>query len=202
MDPFVPAQRSAGSSGVLASIDRRRARRAISAEPLDRNTVETLFRAAHLAPSCANNQPWRFVAVDDPTPLTSIKEHLTSGNYWADPAPLIVGVASRADLDCEVPDGRTYHLFGCGLAVMNLMLQATHLGLIAHPIAGFKQKAIKAILELPSDFTLIALVIVGRPGDPSMLSTKHRAEESASRERKPLEHVVSWNRYAAPSETG
>ena len=68
-----------------------------------------------------------------------------------------------------------------------------------YPIAGFKQKPIKAILGLPDDVTLIALVIIGRPGNRSDLSEKHRAEETAPLDRRPLVDVVSWNRYEAQS---
>jgi len=181
---------------ILKPILARRARRALTDEPIDRETAEIILNAAHLAPSCANNQPWRLIAVDDPQLLARIKEHLTRGNYWAKPSPLIVAVASRHDLDCEIPDGREYYLFGCGLAAMNLMLQATGLGLIAHPIAGFRQRGIKETLAVPDDYTVIALIILGHPSeDQSGLSDKHRAEETSERTRRPLDEVVHWNRF-------
>jgi len=181
---------------VLPTIKSRRARRAITDQPIDRKTLEILLKAAHLAPSCANNQPWRFVVVEDECVLSQIKEHLTGGNYWAKVSPAIVAVASRVDLDCQIPDGREYYLFGCGMASMNLMLQATKLGLIAHPIAGFKSKPIKEILNIPEDFTLIALIILGHSTqDHGGLSEKHRAEETAPRDRRPFFDVASWNRF-------
>jgi len=156
-----------------------------------------LLHAAHLAPSCTNNQPWRLIAVDDPETLATVKEGLTRGNYWASPAPLIVAIASRVDLDCEIPDGRQYYLFGCGLAAMNLMLQATWMGLIAHPIAGFKQRPIKEVLAVPENYTLITLILVGYPSeDLEALSDKHREEEVSARVRRPLDEVVAWNRFA------
>jgi len=184
-------------SEVLKSIALRYARRSLSDEPITRQTAELLLRAAHLAPSCANNQPWRFIAVDDPGVLDRVKEHLSGGNYWAKPSPLIIAVASRPDLDCRIPDGREYYAFGCGMAAMNLMLQATELGLIAHPIAGFRQAPIRAVLEIPDSYQLITLVILGHTTeDHSGLSDKHRAEETLERTRRPLDEVVSWNRFA------
>ena len=101
---------------VLPTIESRRARRAITDQPIDRKTLEILLKAAQLAPSCANNQPWRFVIVEDKAVLDQLKEHLTGGNYWAKVSPAIIAVASRVDLDCQIPDGREYHLFGCGMA--------------------------------------------------------------------------------------
>ena len=183
-------------SEILKAIEDRRARRALSDQPIDRETTETILRAAHLAPSCANNQPWRLIAVDDPEVLSAVKGSLTKGNSWAAPAPLIVAVASRVDLDCRIPDGRDYYLFGCGLAAMNLMIQATQLGLIAHPIAGFRQRELKPVLGVPEEYAVITLIIVGYPSDdPSRLSEKHLAEETGPRVRRPLDAVVSWNRF-------
>ena len=184
---------------ILGPIEARRARRALSDVPIDRGTAEALLRAAHLAPSCSNSQPWRLIAVDEPTTLAAVKEALTRGNYWARPAPLIVAFVSRVDLDCRIPDGREYFLFGCALAMMNLVLQATDMGLVAHPIAGFRQREVKPALGVPDDYTVIALVIVGRPSeDLSGLSDRHRTEETSPRVRRPLDEVASWNRFNFP----
>lgn len=75
-----------------------------------------LVRAAHLAPSCFNNQPWRFVVVDDPKALAPVKAAMPGGNYWAKPAPVLIAVTSKRDLDCKLSDRRGYFLFGCGMA--------------------------------------------------------------------------------------
>ncbi|MFB6215338.1 MAG: nitroreductase family protein, partial [Candidatus Bipolaricaulia bacterium] len=62
---------------------KRRSKRAISEEELTETDLKSLARAAHLAPSCFNNQPWRFVLVEEPAKLDRIKESLPGGNYWA-----------------------------------------------------------------------------------------------------------------------
>lgn len=174
----------------------RRARRALSDTPVSREEIETLIEAAHLAPSCFNNQPWRFVAIDDPETLKAVKEAMPKGNYWTAPAPAIVAVVSKPDLDCQLSDERDYYQFGCGMAVGNLMIQATGMGLIAHPIAGFKPVVVKEILGIPNDRVLITLVVIARPGDPEKLGEKHREEELGTRKRKPLTDVLSWNRFS------
>ncbi len=181
---------------VVSAIEGRRARRALSSEPIAREDIESLLAAAHLAPSCNNSQPWRFVVVEEPTMLDKVKEALPGGNYWAKPAPVILAVASRRDLDCTLSDSRDYFLLGCGMAVGNLMIQATSMGLIAHPIGGYKPEIVKAALGIPEAYVLITLVIVGHPGDATQLSDKHRAIELGSRDRRPLDKVVSWNRFA------
>jgi len=188
---------------ILPAIEARRARRAISDRPIARESVERVLQEAHFAPSCANSQPWRFVAVDDPEILARVKDHLTGGNYWAKPSPVIIALTSKPQLDCQIPDGREYYAFACGMAAMNLMLQATDLGLVAHPIAGFKQKPIKSVLGIPADYTLIALIVLGHPAESlESLSEKHRAEEIAPRSRRPLRDVASWNHLDLSADSG
>jgi len=177
-------------------IDARRAKRALSNESVSKQDIDQLIRAAHLAPSCFNSQPWRFVVIDDPQTLQAVKDAMPKGNYWTKPAPVIIAVTSQRDLDCTLSDDRDYFLFGCGMAIGNLMIQATQMDLVAHPIAGYNPLKVKEILGIPEDYTLITLVIVGRPGDVSDLSEQHREVELGPRDRKPLSEVLARNRFS------
>jgi nitroreductase len=182
-------------SELLLEIQTRRALRALDGRPIPEETVERMLTAATLAPSCFNNQPWRFVAVRRPEELEKVRDNLSGGNYWARTAPLIVLVLTQPELDCRLDDRRDYALFGAGLAVENLLLQATREGLIAHPIAGFKPVPIKEALGIPQELILITLVIVGYPGDESGLNEKHRALEHSPRSRKGLNEVVKFEKW-------
>ncbi len=190
----------AADDAVNSLIQARRAWRALSPEPVPREALERLVEAAHLAPSCFNNQPWRFVIAQGEA-LAKVKAALPGGNYWAKTAPAIVALASHRDLDCKLSDNRDYFLFGCGMATGFLMLQATQMGLVAHPIAGYDPIAVKEALGIPPDYVLITLIVVGRRGDPSTLSDKHRALELGPRDRKPLPTVLMWDRFTPPEGT-
>jgi len=85
-------------------------------------------------------------------------------------------------------------MFDCGMAVGNLMLEATQMGLIAHPIAGYDPIKVKDILKVPDDYVLITLVIVAHLGNADKLSEQHKEAEFAPRDRKPLGKIVSWNK--------
>ncbi len=178
----------------------RRAYRALSSEPLPEGALERLLEAAHLAPSCFNNQPWRFVIAEGEA-LEKVKAALSGGNYWAQRAPAILALASHRDLDCKLSDGRDYFLFGCGMATGLLMIQATQMGLIAHPIAGYDPLAVKEALGIPNEYVLITLIVVGKPGEVRTLSDKHRAIELGPRERKPLSAVLAWNKFGDLNQT-
>ncbi len=178
---------------LIKEIEKRRARRALSENPVPRDVIARIMTAATYAPSCFNNQPWRFLVVDDAAQLEIIKDNLSGGNYWARKAPLIIVVLTKADLDCRLSDNRDYAFFSTGLAVQNLMLQATAEGLIAHPIAGYKPLPIKEAFGIPQEMLLITLVVVGLPGDESHLNEKHKELEHSLRDRKPEDRVIMYN---------
>jgi nitroreductase len=186
-------------SEILAEISARRAYRALVPEPISRTDVELMVQAAHLAPSCFNYQPWRFVAIDDPAVLTQIHGMLGSTNPWMRHSPTIIAVASHRDLDCKSSDNRDYFMFGCGMAVGFLMIQATRMGYVAHPVAGYKPLPVKALLKIPENYTLITLINVGRHGtDLALLNDEQKEQETGPRIRKPIEEVFSWNEFRMP----
>lgn len=63
---LTPAEQRARSAEFLATIRTRRTVREFSPEPVPFELIENAIRAAATAPSGANQQPWRFVAVQDP----------------------------------------------------------------------------------------------------------------------------------------
>jgi nitroreductase len=172
---------------VREAIQIRRARRKFDTRPIEEDKIMLLIEAMRLAPSCNNNQPWRVVVAKDKESLERIKVALSKGNAYVKNAPLIFAVCGKVEDDCHLNDRRDYFLFGCGLAVGEMMLQATELGLIAHPIAGYDPLMVKKNLNIPDDYVLIALVNIGYPGtDVSMLSEKQILAEAARPERKPI----------------
>lgn len=62
--PVLPAERAA--EAFYDTLRRRRTVRMFSDRPVSRATMEWVIRAAGTAPSGANKQPWRFVAVSNP----------------------------------------------------------------------------------------------------------------------------------------
>jgi len=183
-------------SEILKEVQLRRARRALSDRRIPSEVVDRVMTAATWAPSCFNNQPWRFVVVQREEELEVVKGFLAGGNYWAKQAPLIVLVLTEPDLDCRLSDRRDYSFFSTGLAVENLVLQAVAEGLIAHPIAGYKPEGIKEALGIPQELVLLTLVIIGYPGDESVLNEKHLALEHSPRDRKPPEEVIRYDRWS------
>jgi len=181
---------------VIQAIKERRAYRSLDPVEITEGLVKDLAGSAILAPSCFNNQPTRFVFVYDPNVLMKMREALSQGNQWAHTASMIIAVFSKKEDDCMIKD-REYHHFDCGLASGLLILRATELGLVAHPIAGYSPKKTKEILGIPEEYQVITLIIVGKHSDtisPS-LSEKQVELEKKRPKRLPLEKFAFFNHY-------
>lgn len=68
------AERIRRASAWADELARRRTVRAFAPTPVPRTLIEHCLRAAGTAPSGANQQPWRFVAVSDPVRKQRIRE--------------------------------------------------------------------------------------------------------------------------------
>jgi nitroreductase len=181
---------------IIREIAERRARRAFDASPIAQAVLRRALDAAVLAPSCANRQSWRFLVATEKAALDLIAPHLTEGNYWVKKAPALVLALTNPSFGCMQDDRREYALFDTGMACMNLMLQATREGLIAHPIAGFSPIPIKEALGIPESLILITIIALGYPGSKSGLNEKHLAQEDAPRIRRELEKTVCFNEWS------
>jgi len=182
--------------GLTEIIERRRAYRSLGPVAIDEGLVRELATAASLSASCFNNQPWRFVFAFNKEVLVRLHAAMSKGNGWTQAASLIIAVVSRKDLDCLVEE-REYYLFDSGMATAFLILRATELGLVAHPIAGFDEEKAKKILGIPPDMRLITLIIVGRhllPPNP-LLNPKQAEGEQERPKRLPLGEIMKLNHY-------
>ena len=185
----------------LELLEARSAYRAIDPKPVEKDKVQAMLEAAQLSASCMNMQPWRFLVLDEGKALEKGRAALADGNYWARTAPVLLIGLSRADLDCSIPDGRDYFLFDLGMAAQNLMLQATELGLVARPMAGFKPAVIRDAFRIPESYTILVVIAVGYEGDLSTLKENHRKVSVAPRTRNPLEDNFFFNHFEEPDHS-
>jgi len=181
---------------VKEAIQNRRAYRSLDPVEITQDLIKDLASHAQLSASCNNNQPWRFVFVYEPEMLKKMHEALSKGNEWAQRASMIIVVLSKKEYDCIIGE-RLYHQFDTGMATAFLILRATELGLVAHPIAGYSPKKTREILGIPDDLEVITLVNVGKHASTiqPILSEKQAAIEKKRPDRFPLEKFVFLNHY-------
>jgi nitroreductase len=182
---------------VRDAIEKRRAYRSLDPVEITDAMIEDLARAAGLSASCFNKQPWRFIFARDRDILDQLFSAMSRGNEWTQQASMIIAVFSEKALDCVVK-GREYYLFDSGMASAFLILRATELGLVAHPIAGYDEGRAKEILHIPADMQLITLINVGRHSDEihAQLSEEQAKVEKERPVRLPFEKYVFLDSFS------
>ena len=179
------------SGGLINEIRHRWSPRAFDGKPVNREDIHKLFEAARWAPSSYNEQPWRFIlGIKGDSTWQRIFDSLVQFNQsWAKDAPVLILSLARREFSHN--QSLNHHfLHDTGAATAMLMLQATHLGLHSHGMAGFDHSKMRAAFEIPEDYEIGAVVAVGHFGDPEQLPEPMRDRELAERTRKPLDEIV------------
>ena len=168
---------------------------------VEREKIMSLLEAARWAPSCFNEQPWRYLVFDgsDADAMARARGCLVEGNAWALKAPvLMISVARDNFSRNEKPNRTAQH--DVGLASENLVLEAVEQGLAAHQMAGFDTERARNKFAIPEGFTVLAMIAIGYPyrGSLDDLDEKTRARELAARARKPVAEVAFAGTWDAP----
>lgn len=186
----------------------RRSIRHFSNQPVSRETIEWVIRAAGTAPSGANKQPWRFVAVDDPAIKREIRlgaeaeerefyERRANDEWLADlqaigtdehkpflevaPWLIVVFKLSRTDDDRQV----YYASESVGIAVGLLLAAAHHAGLATLTHTPSPMAFLGRILNRPPHERPYLLIPIGYPADSCTVPDI---------QRKPLNDILVFNR--------
>jgi len=168
---------------VFAAIRKRRSIRLYEKKPVNEEKLNRVLEAGRLAPSADNRQPWRFVVVTD----DKIKEKLRAAydEEWFVSAPVII-------VGCAVPeeawvrmDGQEYWMVDVAIAMQNMILTATELGLGTCWIADFDEEATRKALKLPLGVRVVAMTSLGYPAE----------EKRPVGERKPFSEIVFYNNW-------
>ncbi|MEK7236257.1 MAG: nitroreductase family protein [Nitrospirota bacterium] len=174
--------------------------RAFDNRPIEPDKLRSLFEAARWAPSSNNGQPWRFLVAtkENMAEYDRLFNCLAEGNQkWAYRAPVLM--LSVAQLQFEDGSPNRHALHDTGMAAENLVVQATALGLAAHQMAGFRIDQARADCQIPESYEPVAMIAVGYPGDPAVLSDRLRAREAQPRARKSLTELVYTATWEQPS---
>ena len=175
---------------VEKAIEKRRSYRALEPVEINDEIIRELAKAASFAPSCYNNQPWKFIFIRSSEKLDVVRDAISKGNEWMFDSSCIIAVISKKDLDCVIRD-RYYYQFDTGLAVGQMLLRATEMGLATHAIAGFSVRKIKKMLSIPEEWDVITLISVGKK------SRKKKVIGDESRpERLKMQYVYSIDEYS------
>ncbi len=182
---------------LLESIINRHSPRAFSNAKVEKEKLELIFEAARWAPSAFNAQPWRFFVADKNDNSDFYNEILNCligfNKSWANTAPIfIVTVVKTINDHNNEPNKYAYH--DLGLAVGNMLNQATEMGLFMHQMAGIDHDKIFEVLNLSANYKPVTVIALGYPGKIEDLPEEiQKVETEKQRVRKKISEIVNYS---------
>ena len=157
---------------------------------VSRDDLTALLEAARWAPSCFNDQPWRYIVCDKVGDTAAWQNGLAviaeKNRLWAKNAPVLLLAVAMGNFNHNGKANR-WAMYDTGAASVSLCLQATALGLIVHQMGGFDADLTRQTFKLPDDCTPMAMMAVGYQAEAATLADDFQAAEQAERSRTALE---------------
>ncbi len=188
--------RSRSDLPLLTAIGARYSPRAFSARAVTATELELVLEAARMAPSSMNEQPWRFlVTLNGEEGHAALLDCLSPGNrLWADKAPVLVLAMAHRFLQRTGGENR-HARHDLGVAVGQLGVQATAMGLGLHQLGGFDADRTRTAFSIPDELDLVSVIALGWPGVAASLPEQLRAREEVRSARRPLTELVFRGHY-------
>ena len=182
-------------------LKRRWSPRAFADRMVEPEKLQSLWEAARWAASSFNEQPWFFIVAtkEKPEEHARLLSCLVEGNQrWARRAPVLMVSVAKLNFDkTGKPNRHAFH--DVGLAVENMIVQATALGLFVHQMAGFSPEKVAELYKIPDECEPVAAIAVGYGGDVEDLPESFREQELGGRSRKPVSSFVFEGRWGNAS---
>lgn len=158
--------------------------RSYSDKKVEQEKLDKILYAAHAAPTAANLQPVRLIAVQSDEGLNKIGK---AANIYG--APLAIIVCSKRSRAWTRPfDGKQTVDIDASILTDHMMLEATELGLGSVWICYFKPDIISREFDLPDDLEPINILAVGYSNEPPADPERHTAQ------RIPLSDLVYYEK--------
>lgn len=175
---------------IMPEIKARWSPRAFSSEAISNNDLMAILEAGSFAPSCFNEQPWRFIIAAEKQELSIMQSILTEKNrQWAGKAPVLILLLAKKNFTLN-ENPNDWHVFDSGTAWGFMSLEAIRRGIISHAMAGFsKEKAIE-LFNISDEFEPITVIAVGKTGNSTELPPDLREIEAPNSRKSLLELII------------
>lgn len=158
---------------------------------IEREKLERIVEAAHLAPSACNAQPWHMIVVDDKDICGGVAEALSSTGMnkfaWEATAHIVI-VEERPNFTSwigGVVKNKHFPHIDCGILSAYITMAATCEGLGSCIVGWFDEKKLRKLLGIPRTHRVLLDIVLGYTSAPLRPKV-----------RKPLDEVITYNKYS------
>ena len=168
---------------LLDIIKLRKSERNFSNKKIERELLLEILEAGRLSPSACNNQPWRFIIIDEPEILQKI--HKAYSRDWFTTAQCVIVICgNRDEAWVRALDGKNHCNIDIAIAVNNITLMATSKGLGSCWVCNFNPDIVRETLQFRENLEPIVLLPIGYTAEEIVVEEK---------KRKQIEEIVFYN---------
>jgi nitroreductase len=143
-----------------------------------------ILECARYAPSAREDQPWRFIVVQDALTRHRIARAVFQGELIRTAPALVIGCA-RVHSNIA-GSGRPSHPVDLAAATEAMVLAAADMSLATAWVTGFREGEIRDALAIPADVPVVTLLALGYPDGFQRLP-----------QRRPDEEIIAWDGWGA-----
>ena len=140
----------------------------------DRGKLVRVLDAGRLAPSAKNRQPWRFIAITDPSLKSSLKESCYGDDRIETSSAVIL--LCTTNIDYRMPNGQLSYPMDISFAASYMMLQAEAEGLASALLSTYQEDLLKERISIPYSMRVPLILLVGERGEDER-SPKRRLDQ-------------------------
>lgn len=152
------------------TINKRKSVRDYSEKKVEKELIEKIIDAGHLATTARNEQPWEFIVTYNKEILKKICNMCPNGPFIKDASSLIAVFSKDTK----------YYIEDCSAATQNMLLAIEALGLGGCWVAGDKKdyaEEVRKIFNVPEGFKLVSMISLGYPKKAQGPKPKRKVEE-------------------------
>ena len=165
-------------------VRKRRSHRAYKSDMPEEEKVNRILEAARLAPTWGNRQGMEYIVVNGPETVKRVWNAVDQAPKFVNAPMFIVGIITESGSGTN-SSGIKYFPLDSGICFEHLILAATAEGLATCWIGWFNEAEVLEVLNIPKRYRVLALTPLGYP-------VKEKGEVV---DRKPLEHIVHYNKF-------
>ncbi len=159
--------------------------RSFRPEPLNREVIDKILKAGHIAPTGCNNQPQRILVMQSEESLQKLKD-CTKCHFDAPCAMLIC--YSKEESWIRKYDGALASPVDAAIVTTHMMLAAHDLGVGSCWVMHFDPFAMRKNFQIPEGIEPLALLVMGYPAEDSAPRDLHEKV-------RPMEEVVFYETF-------
>ncbi len=143
---------------------------------VEKQKIEAIINAAHVAPTAANLQPQKLLILDSPEQLSKLAPY---ANFYNAPVVIVV-LAETACSWKRHYDNKYFAEIDCAIVTDHMMLEATSLDLGSVWIGNFSPEDIKKEFLIPQDLDVVSILAIGYAEQNTTLSPERHKQTRKS----------------------